>query len=58
MWEMILKIGGGTLVLAILVFLFIVFIALKNHFGWGSKKNKEDHLHWRDRYYSTKKEGL
>jgi len=58
MWKMVFTIGGATLILAILVFLFIVFIALKNHFGWGNKKNKEEHLHWQERYYSNKKEGL
>ena len=58
MLKMLSTIGGITLLIAILAFLLVLFIACKNHFGWWSKKNKEEHLHWKERYYSTKKEGL
>jgi uncharacterized membrane protein len=58
MWKMILIIGAIVLIIIVIAFFTILCVALRNHFSWGDKEKKNYHLHWQERYYSTKKEGL
>lgn len=58
MWKMVLEIGGWTLLVIVVMFLIIMFIAAKNHFGWFRTKEEKERDHWKQKYYSTKKEGL